>query len=427
MGCSTSQLWSRKTHIGIELSVVVNQPAAGSVSYHRRSLKRLCVLLFVSFCACGAAVVYILHPNRHASRAARLAYRFTSWWTCETRHEKHRSWRVASGRGIRAAYVAARPFQLQRMGTDSATHLTSTETERLIAQYEEELSHQKFEPRDISSAVESQKPECVQQGSEFRSYCEWGEMKWSNGEKFIGEFKNGEPHGIGVWTDVDGDEWRGRFASGVPDGSAFVVTYTAGTKFFGPCSEFNVEGMGRWVTSSGFEYVGESKDHARTGRGKERYDDGYYEGDFVNQCREGMGAFYYNDGSVYKGQWENDSREGQGEFWERNALFYYKGEYGSNERCGQGSEWNENGAIYEGGWKNGKRHGEGKLWINPGEIFQRVVYLDGKQVSLGDRVIANGSHQDMRKPAPPHPMAIEKADVPWLPVPAWPESPEWPG
>ena len=64
------------------------------------------------------------------------------------------------------------------------------------------------------------------------------------------------------------------------------------------------------------------------------YDNGKYEGQIINNKREGKGIFYYNDGTKYEGDWKNDFIEGKG------IVFL------------------NNGDRYEDVWKNGKREGK---------------------------------------------------------------------
>ena len=69
------------------------------------------------------------------------------------------------------------------------------------------------------------------------------------------------------------------------------------------------------------------------------YDDyffkGRYEGEFLNNKREGNGIFYWDNGEKYKGEWKNDIREGKG-------IYYYN-----------------DGDRYEGDWKNDIRERKG--------------------------------------------------------------------
>ena len=61
-----------------------------------------------------------------------------------------------------------------------------------------------------------------------------------------------------------------------------------------------------------------------------------YEGNWLNDKREGKGIMKYNNGDIYDGDWENDKKVG-------NGKMKYK-----------------NGDIYEGEWKDDKKNGYGK-------------------------------------------------------------------
>ena len=72
------------------------------------------------------------------------------------------------------------------------------------------------------------------------------------------------------------------------------------------------------------------------------YDNGKYEGDFINGKREGKGIFHFQNGDRYEGDFKNDKMEGKG-------ILYYN-----------------NGDIFQGDWRNDKRDGKGIMYYNDG-------------------------------------------------------------
>ena len=66
------------------------------------------------------------------------------------------------------------------------------------------------------------------------------------------------------------------------------------------------------------------------GYGKEIYDNGYYEGEFLKGKRHGKGKYVWNGGSYYDGEWKEGKQHGKG---------IYKG---------------ENGKITSGYWTDGQ-------------------------------------------------------------------------
>ena len=64
---------------------------------------------------------------------------------------------------------------------------------------------------------------------------------------------------------------------------------------------------------------------------------------------------YYSNGNIkYEGDWINDKKEGNGKYiWEDGN--YYIGQFKNGLRNGKGTEYYSNGNIkYEGDWINGK-------------------------------------------------------------------------
>ena len=38
--------------------------------------------------------------------------------------------------------------------------------------------------------------------------------KYKNGDTYVGEMKNDKPHGLGTFTFLDGEKWKGEFREG---------------------------------------------------------------------------------------------------------------------------------------------------------------------------------------------------------------------
>ena len=52
------------------------------------------------------------------------------------------------------------------------------------------------------------------------------------------------------------------------------------------------------------------------GKGKMQWPDGkYYEGDYVNDNKEGLGEFHWPDGKWYRGEWLNGKQHGDGSYY----------------------------------------------------------------------------------------------------------------
>jgi hypothetical protein len=102
-----------------------------------------------------------------------------------------------------------------------------------------------------------------------------GEMKFSNGDLYWGEFADSKAHGVGVLRFVNGDEYEGPFVDGCCNG----------------------QGVLRKL--SGYIYDGHWIDNIDSGEACVKYaDNSTYQGIFLNGKRHGLRLF--NDG-VYDG------------------------------------------------------------------------------------------------------------------------------
>ena len=147
-----------------------------------------------------------------------------------------------------------------------------------------------------------------------------------NGEKYIGEIKNGLKEGKGILYYNKNDEYERK------------------------------------------KYDGEFKNDKREGKGIIYWNNGdRYEGDFKNEIREGKGKYYCNNGDRYEGDWKNNKSEGKGIIYWKNGD-RYEGDWKNNKKEGKGIIYWNNGNRYEGEFKNNKREGKGIMYYNNGKI-----------------------------------------------------------
>ena len=113
---------------------------------------------------------------------------------------------------------------------------------------------------------------------------------YPGGARYLGDFKNFEPHGYGTFIWANGDKYYGEWQNGKSHGN--------GTK----------------VWKNGRKYLGKFKDDKLHGEGTLFYPDGKkYEGEFVNGKRHGKGTFTYSDGSAYIGSFNSGIEQGVGD------------------------------------------------------------------------------------------------------------------
>jgi hypothetical protein len=65
-------------------------------------------------------------------------------------------------------------------------------------------------------------------------------------KKYMGEFKNGMPHGQGICEFANGDKYVGEFRDGKCEGYG-ILTYANGGKFIGEFSDNRATGEGKHI------------------------------------------------------------------------------------------------------------------------------------------------------------------------------------
>ena len=106
----------------------------------------------------------------------------------------------------------------------------------------------------------------------------------------------------------------------------------------------------------------ETKSSSRgyTGQGTAKYDNGdIYEGDFQDGHRLGNGIYrYMKSGHKYDGEWLNNVKQGIGKMEYQN-VGVYQGFWENGRRHGEGLFTYKNGDVYSGWWKFGDKEGYG--------------------------------------------------------------------
>jgi hypothetical protein len=178
--------------------------------------------------------------------------------------------------------------------------------------------------------AQSSLPQCSRFTTAAWNNC-FGTMNLPNGNKYVGEFRNGNFFGKGTYTWVDGSKYTGEWKND------------------------RAHGQGTWNYSNGEIYIGEFRDDERDGQGSWSHPNGErYSGGFKRDRREGRGVYTWPDGSSYAGEFKGDKRNGVGTFFFLNGEKYV-GEYRDDERNGQGVRYAPNGTIIEEGrWENSR-------------------------------------------------------------------------
>jgi S1-C subfamily serine protease len=116
----------------------------------------------------------------------------------------------------------------------------------------------------------------------------FGTHTFPDGDKYVGEHKDGKQHGQGTYTFASGSKYVGKFKDGKQHGQG-TSTYANGEKYVGEYKDNKGNGQGTYTFPSGEKYVGEIKDNRKHGQGTLTLANG--------QIKEGIwkdGSFQYN-------------------------------------------------------------------------------------------------------------------------------------
>jgi hypothetical protein len=142
-----------------------------------------------------------------------------------------------------------------------------------------------------------------------------GEMKWSNGDVYKGQFAHCDRHGHGVLNFADGSEYVGQWRQGLMDGAG-TRRFPNGDIYMGPYVSGQRRGQGRFYFSNGDMYVGSWERDCMMGFGRYYYSSGQrFEGMFCNGKRHGKGKLQRIDGELDIYRYEFDVRSVQGVRW----------------------------------------------------------------------------------------------------------------
>lgn len=140
------------------------------------------------------------------------------------------------------------------------------------------------------------------------------------------------------------------------------------------------------LTKSGrYTYFGKlDENNCRTGRGRTVSPDGMtsYDGEYLDDRRNGFGVCYYNNGSInYVGNWTDNSRNGGGVGYRLSDGTMHAGKWDNNTPDGYGARFDRNGNLIDvSNYENGVRTGKSVSFDENGNIVVSV-YENGEKIS----------------------------------------------
>ena len=148
---------------------------------------------------------------------------------------------------------------------------------------------------------------------------------------YIGQSKDGKPHGKGKMVFANGDEYDGGWKDGKMHGEG-VCEYANGSVYKGAWENGKMNGRGEVVFANGNKYEGEWKHGKKHGKGR---------------------WIWHNNGDEYDGEWKGDKMNGMGTFKGKDGMLF-EGEYKDGIPQGRGLRKRADGSVEEFEWKGGK-------------------------------------------------------------------------
>lgn len=164
-----------------------------------------------------------------------------------------------------------------------------------------------------------------------------GEIMY-DGYRYVGEFKDGKPHGKGkIYYNKNIVSYEGSFYDGMRQGQG-IMLWSDGDRYEGNWENNKMNGQGTYYWSNGKKYVGQWVNDSRTGKGTMYYADGAkFVGYFVDGKRNGAGVYYYPAGNntiKLEGEWKHGEKNGFFREYYRDGD-YRSGWYGNDKKTGQ--------------------------------------------------------------------------------------------
>ncbi|MCB0665615.1 MAG: caspase family protein [Saprospiraceae bacterium] len=212
-----------------------------------------------------------------------------------------------------------------------------------------------------------------------------GVYRYQNGAIYSGDFASHQPDGFGTLIFSNGNKYVGNWKKSMKEGEGKMI-FTSGETYSGQFVSNRFNGYGIYQFKNGNRYEGYWKDGKPHGEGSlykpdEETTVGIWEsGQLLQQegareepehetatevvyeelqdcniedCRTGIGKFDYSDGSHFEGEFLNGAPHGEGICLYQNGD-HYAGEWYRDQPNGRGKMEYANGDVLEGVWQNGQ-------------------------------------------------------------------------
>ena len=257
----------------------------------------------------------------------------------------------------------------------------------------------------------------------------FGTDTYTNGDKYLGEFKDNKRNGHGTYTYANGDKYVGEYKDNLKHGQG-TFTFADGDKFFGGYKDGKYDGFGTYIFADGSRDVGQWENGKLNGSAIQYnadgsiYRQGIYKDDEFQYAKKieskkpmsnlpaCKGSYNPNTwtncfgtyiGGNSQGKWAGDKYVGEfvdGSFNGKGTYYFlgdhefkgdiYIGEFKDNMKHGQGTYTFADGDKYIGEHKDNLKHGQGTYTFADGAKYVGE-FRDGKYNGHGSYTYANGN------------------------------------
>ena len=211
----------------------------------------------------------------------------------------------------------------------------------------------------------------------------------ADGNKYVGEFKDGKRNGQGTFDSQYGEKYVGEWKDGDEHGQG-ISTWRDGTEYVGEFKNSFWNGQGTLTRPDKSKHVGEFKDLSKNGQGTTTYPDGTkLVGVWKKNKPNGQVTYVFPDGGKWVGEIVDEDYfnvQGTNIFFDKKN---YTGEYKDDKRNGQGTYMFSNKTKYVGEWKDGKYNNQGTYIFLDGTKYV-VKWKDGKRHGVATKIHPSG-------------------------------------
>src|SRR3990167_354977 len=239
-----------------------------------------------------------------------------------------------------------------------------------------------------------------------------GEYCFHDGTTYTGGFRYNLPTGQGKLTVPSSQvnrfytEYSGQFLHGVRSGLGVLRIPQEGFEYTGEFSSGIMQGKAKVLYHNGSTYEGQVYKGKRHGFGRLTYKSGnYYEGHWSDGIKQGFGKMVWmNLQEEYAGEWKENKCHGWG------TLYYYQqnrrialltnrfvGTFSMGARNGIGTFFYADGSKYEGEWVENQKHGYAIHTLEDGSVNEG--YYERDRLVLNFRTVLSDVDSLLYNPA----------------------------